>query len=255
MHGMIDKTELTYLSEPARSRIDVTVQSVDCGENGPTLILNRSPFYPQGGGQPSDIGVIEGDGYKFAVRKATLVDGVVHHAGIAVEGEPVPGPAQAAIESAPRALHARLHSAGHLIMTAMFELTGLRAIKGYHFPDGPYVEFDGVLDESTRVGVVEALQRRLNEMITADEEISTEFTTHGQLEAEGVFIPTEIPASKPTRVVTTFGYRSPCGGTHAPRSGDIAGLRVRKVKSKSGRTRVAYELDSAGGGQWPKPLQ
>lgn len=244
MQGIIDKTELTYLSEPERSQIDVNVQAVETDERGMKLILDRTPFYPQGGGQPSDVGVIEGDGFKFTVRKALLADGVVEHFGVPLEGEPVVGRARAAIEAAPRALHAKLHSGGHLIMTAMFELTGLRAVKGYHFPDGPYVEFDGVLDESAKAGIAEALQRRLNEMATADEEISAQLTTRAQLDAEGVFIPMEIPADKPTRVVSTFGYRSPCGGTHVARSGELAGLRVRKVKSKSGRTRVTYELAS-----------
>jgi Ser-tRNA(Ala) deacylase AlaX len=245
MHPTINKTELAYLSEPESATIEVTVQAVENGEEGTTLILDRTPFYPQGGGQPSDVGVIEGEGYRFAVRKAMLVDGVVRHLGSPLEGEPVTGRAKAAIEPAPRERHARLHSAGHLIMTAMFELTGMRAVKGYHFPDGAYVEFDGVMDEPAKAGIVEALQRRLTEMIAADDPITSEFTTPEQLEAENIFVPAELPVDKPTRVVTTFGYRSPCGGTHVPRSGILDGLRIRKVKSKAGRTRVTYEFADA----------
>lgn len=240
--GVMEMTELAYMSAPGETEIEANVSSVENENGGLALVLDRTPFYPQGGGQPSDVGTIEGDGFTFAVRKAVLVDGVVHHQGVAVEGEPVPGPARARIDAGSRAQHAALHSGGHLIMTAVFELTGLRAVKGYHFPAGPYVEFEGILDEQSKAELVDALQRRIDEMVAADEEVLVESTTVGELVAAGVFMPAEVPADKPTRVVTTCGYRSPCGGTHVARTGELAGLRVRRVKSKSGRTRVAYEF-------------
>ncbi len=240
--GVMQMTELAYMSAPDQTEIDANVLSVEDSDGGIALILDRTPFYPQGGGQPSDTGTIEGDGFTFAVRKAVLVDGVVHHQGVAVAGEPATGSVRTRIDASARALHAALHSGGHLIMTAMFELTGLRAVKGFHFPEGAYVEFDGTLDEEAKAEMVEVLQRRIDEMVAADEEVLVESTTVGDLLAEGVFMPAGIPTDKPTRVVTTCGYRSPCGGTHVARTGELADLRVRRVKSKSGRTRVAYEV-------------
>lgn len=245
--GVTEMTELAYMSAPDQTEIEANVLSVENDNGGVALIMDRTPFYPQGGGQPSDTGTIEGDGFAFAVHKAVLVDGVVHHQGSVLTGEPAPGAVTARIDTETRDRHAALHSGGHLIMTAMFELTGLRAVKGFHFPDGPYVEFEGTLDEQTKAELVEALQRRIDEMVAADEEVLVESTTVGELVAEGVFMPTEIPADKPTRVVTTCGYRSPCGGTHVGRTGELSRLRVRRVKSKSGRTRVAYEVAAGQG--------
>ncbi len=244
--GVVQMTELAYMSGPDQTEIEANLLSVEEGGDGMALILDRTPFYPQGGGQPSDTGTIEGDGFAFTVSKAVLVDGVVHHQGVVAAGEPAPGAVRARIDAEPRALHTALHSGGHLIMTAMFELTGMRAVKGFHFPQGAYVEFEGTLDEATKAELVEALQRRIDEMIAADEKVQVESTTVGELLAEGVFMPTDVPADKPTRVVTTCGYRSPCGGTHVARTGELAGLRVRRVKSKSGRTRVAYEVAAEG---------
>jgi Ser-tRNA(Ala) deacylase AlaX len=243
--GVVQMTELAYMSAPDQTEIEANVLSVEEGENGVALILDRTPFYPQGGGQPSDTGTIDGNGFTFTVRKAVLVDGVVHHQGVAT-GEPAPGTVSARIDAESRSLHAALHSGGHLIMTAMFELTGMRAVKGFHFPQGAYVEFEGTLDEATKAEMAETLQRRIDEMVAADEKVLVETTTVGELLAEGVFMPTEVPTDKPTRVVTTCGYRSPCGGTHVARTGELAGLRVRRVKSKSGRTRVAYEVAAEG---------
>jgi Ser-tRNA(Ala) deacylase AlaX len=106
----------------------------------------------------------------------------------------------------------------------------------------PYVEFEGVLDEAEKARAGATLDQRLAEMVDGDEEVVVESTTVSELKAAGVFMPMEIPLDKPTRVVTTFGYQSPCGGTHVKRTAGLYGLHVRGVRSKSGRTRVSYEF-------------
>lgn len=234
-------TDLSYMTAPDQMEMEAMVECVENEDGYVILTLDRTPIYPQGGGQPSDTGTIQGDGYTFAIRKAVLVEGVVRHQGIVLDGEPSPGPAHVKIDPERRSLHAALHSGGHLIMTAMFELTGMRAVKGYHFPDAPYVEFEGMLDEEAKGDVLEALQRRIDEMVESDEEITVESASASELAAEGVYIPAEIPAGMPMRIVTTCGFRSPCRGTHVARTGEMAGLRVRRIKSKKGRSRIAYE--------------
>lgn len=237
-------TELAYMTKPEQMDMEATVDRV-CEEDGfVTLTLDRTPVYPQGGGQPSDTGVIEGDGFTFAIRKAMLVDGVVRHQGVVLEGEPSTGPVRVKVDPDRRSLHTALHSSGHLLMTAMFELTGMRAVKGYHFPDGPYVEFEGIVEEAVRDDLLRLLQDRLDLMVESDEEILVESTSAEKLAAEGVYMPAQPPAGKPMRVVATCGYRSPCGGTHVASTADLAGLKVRRMKSKKGRTRIAYEVEA-----------
>lgn len=238
-------TKLLYIQKPGQLESDVRVTAVEREGDATFLVLDRTPFYPQGGGQPSDVGTITGDGFVFSVVKTVLTDGVVRHFGEPLEGEPAPGEAHARIDPQQRALHAALHSGGHLVMTAMFELAGMRAVKGHHFPDGPYVVFDGALDEEAKEELLDRLQHRLDEMVAADASIDVQLTTVDELRSEGVFMPSAVPTDKPTRVVTTFGYRSPCGGTHLERTGGLAGLKVRRVRNKSGNTRVAYELDES----------
>jgi alanyl-tRNA synthetase len=235
-------TQLAYMTSPEETTITTTVVDLPHDDGMLAVVLAETPFYPQGGGQPSDVGVIEGDGFTFTVRKAVLIDGTVHHQGVVTTGTPSVGPATATIDADLRATHARHHTGGHLVMTAMHEVTGMRAVKGYHFVDGPYVEFDGVLDDDEKARVAAELDQRLAEMIDADAEISVEETTVAELKEQGVFMPMEIPLDKPTRVVTSFGYRSPCGGTHVKRSSELRGLHVKSVRSKSGRTRVSYEF-------------
>src|SRR5579875_64866 len=135
-------TQLAYISTPEATEAEVEVLSVGEEAGAVSVILDSTPFYPQGGGQPSDTGVITGPGFEFVVRKAVLIDGTVHHLGQFVEGSSAHGPGRACVDLERRRLHARLHTAGHLVMTAIYELREMRAIKGFHFPEGPYVEFE-----------------------------------------------------------------------------------------------------------------
>lgn len=240
-------TELAYMTKPEQTDMEALVESVEEEDGCISLVLDRTPVYPQGGGQPSDTATIEGGGYTFAVHKAVLSEGVVRHRGVVLDGEPAPGLARVRIDPERRSLNAALHSGGHLVMTAMFELTGMRAVKGYHFPDGPYVEFEGTVDEEVRSSLLDDLQHRLDEMVASDEEIVIESVSAEALAAEGLWMPTPPPAGKPLRVATTCGFRSPCGGTHVSRTGELAGLKVGRMKSKKGRTRVAYEIGAGAG--------
>ena len=236
-------TELAYMNAPQETEIEATVERVEELDGQLALILDRTPIYPQGGGQPSDTGTIEGDGFVFAIRKAVLVDGEVFHTGDVLEGGPAPGPVEVRVDGSRRARNAALHSGGHLVMTSMFELTGRRAVKGYHFPDGPYVEVEGALTENEKEEVASALQRRVDAMVAADEAIAVESIPADELTARGIYAPVPPPQGKPCRVVTTCGYRSPCGGTHVSSTGELAGLRIRRIKSKKGRTRIAYGIE------------
>lgn len=236
-------TALLYLADPSALSAEVEVLSVS--PEGSEIVLNQTPFYPQGGGQPSDVGQIVGPDFRFEVSKASLVGETVVHAGQAIEGSPHAGIATATVDGDSRARNSRLHSGGHLVMAAVFEISGLRAMKGFHFPDGPYVEFEGAPEEEEREAFLAALERRLDEMVAEDQPITWDFESVDELRARGVFMPMEVPANKPTRVVSTYGYDSPCGGTHVSHGGELAGLRVRGIKVKKGNLRVSYEISDA----------
>ncbi len=101
--------------------------------------MDGTIFYPQGGGQPYDQGVIESAKGKFLVEEVRFVDGIVKHIGMFERGSFEKGDEVTChVDKARRDLHSRLHSAGHIVDMGMTEL-GLGWIpgKGYHFPDGP----------------------------------------------------------------------------------------------------------------------
>ena len=124
----------------------------------PALVLNETLFHAQGGGQPSDSGVItvlnddgsESDA-KFEVNFVKRIPdgGLILHMGSFAAGSEAsftPGArVRLAIDAEKRSLHSKLHSAGHALDAAMCKLkdagnayaAALIPTKGYHFPDAP----------------------------------------------------------------------------------------------------------------------
>ena len=115
----------------------------DLGENKFSIILNQTVFYPQGGGQPYDNGIIKNENAIFNVNEVRFIEGQVHHIGTySKETFKIGDTVDCLVEKERRQLNTRLHSAGHLIDMGLKELgRSWKPGKGYHFPNGPYVEY------------------------------------------------------------------------------------------------------------------
>jgi Ser-tRNA(Ala) deacylase AlaX len=235
-------TELSYLDDSEIYESTAKVESLTTSDDGTvSIVLDRTIFYPQGGGQPTDHGEIETSDGTANITRVSFMDGIVFHAGEIVNGTISPNThATLRIDENRRRLHARLHTGGHVIMTAVDSMLRLPAIKGYHFPDGPYVEFSGTVTPERRESLASDIQQEVDRLVAEDFIVTARFDSVDNLRAANVYIPAEIPAGKPTRVVVTAGYQSPCGGTHVKSLGELKGLSVKGVKAKSGKTRVSY---------------
>ena len=191
------------------------------------VILDQTVFYPQGGGQPSDIGTIESDGSVFEVSKCQIIDDECHHFGAFTNGElKVGDEVLVKIDSTKRDLHARIHTAGHLIDLGLAQLGfDLHPTKGYHFPAGPYIEYGGTLPQDP--DLTQKLEKVLAEIIATDTKTNFEIVqgTHEN--------------GKPMRIMHLEGYPDcGCGGTHVEHLGQIGMIKIRKIKGN----RVAYEV-------------
>ena len=162
--------------------------------------------------------------------------------------------------SAPqRRMHARLHSAGHLLDLAVRQVLRsgavpgappvLVATKGYHFPDGPWVEYAGTLDAAALEPFKAAVSAAAAAALAADVPTGVIELPAGDDAACAAagFAPADTAHLSPGTVVRIVAVGDadnscPCGGTHVKRAGDIGSLRLHKVTSKKGVVRVSYAV-------------
>lgn len=235
-------TDLVYLREMQRLELDATITQVAEQEGRSVVMLDRTIFYPQGGGQPSDRGTIESESGMLQVEAVRWNDGVVAHIGTLTgslaEGDRV----RLSVSRDDRELHTRLHSAGHLVDMAIDRI-GLGWIpgKGFHFPQGPYVEYAGEL-QGEKAGIIEQIETAARSILEEQPVTTVHFVDAGDLARYCRFVPDYIPGGKPIRVVTYGDFGVACGGTHVARLDEIGSLTIRKIKAKGDAIRVSYDI-------------
>lgn len=210
------------------------------------VILDRSIFYPAGGGQPGDTGRIAWEGIAAEVvdtRKAE--DGGV--ALILAEGAaapPVGAVLQTELDWERRHLHMRIHTALHLLSVVLpYPVTGgsIGAGKGrldFDLPESP--ERDGI-------------ETALNALIARDLAVSDVWITDDELAANPGLVKTmsvKPPTGQGRVRLVRIGAGAdqidlqPCGGTHVARTGEIGAVVVGKIEKKGKQNRrVAIALD------------
>ena len=229
--------ELVDLEESARKHGRYSIET------------EASIFHPQGGGQPSDKGCIKcGDSVMDVrfVQANPVSQRIVHmcelQSGSAdefKEGSTV----ELHVDATARLLHARLHSAGHAIDTAMLR-AGLydkvRPAKGYHFTDAPYVEFEGELSEETIAAMPDLLNEQLGLIVA--ENLSTTISYLSREDAAAMCGGDLTSYPETVRVVDVAGHPCPCGGTHVENTSELGKVVVTKVKRKKRIIKVSYVL-------------
>lgn len=224
------QTKLIYMENMHQYTCVATVAEIR-KENGiTTIILNQTVFYPQGGGQPYDTGIISNDHGVFTVTEVRYEDGAVHHSGTFEIGEFTIGETVTCeIDIEKRKIHTRLHSAGHLLDIAIKELNlTWKPGKGYHFPQGPYVEYSGNINKDEVQAVIQSIETRCKEIILRNIETKIEFSE------------TVTRDGKPLRTIYYGDIGVPCGGTHVANLRDIGEMVIRKIKQDKGVIKVSY---------------
>lgn len=210
------------------------------------VVLRETPFHPQGGGQPADHGRVEGRAGALVVEDVRVADGDVLHKG-RLEGTLQQGDEVAArVDEARRHRMSRLHSAGHVVDMAIAAL-GWTWVpgKGYHFPDGPYVEYRGSLDGRGADEVAAEIEAEARRITTEGCPVTLRFVRADSGDAALRFMPPGMAGDDEIRVVEYGSFAVPCGGTHVKNLSDVDGLTIRKVREKSGVVRVSYALGTA----------
>jgi Ser-tRNA(Ala) deacylase AlaX len=235
----LDYLENTYLFQSSAKLIEI----LDT-ERGVALVLDCTVFHPQGGGQPADTGIVKSETGEFVVTDTRLNEnGIIYHFGEFTHGSINNGDTvRLEIDQNARILHARLHSAGHLIDIAVRKagLTNLIPTKGYHFTNGANVEYQGSLENAG--DWAETIEKLSNQLVNDSIDIHAK-----QLNADqAASMSFSSPQGKTSRFVWLENNESDgcgCGGTHLNNSKEIGQIIIRKIKTKKGVTKISYTLD------------
>jgi Ser-tRNA(Ala) deacylase AlaX len=240
----MNPTKLVYLEDFNLLTGEAIVLEVLKENDRDVVILDRTIFYPQGGGQPYDKGMIESASGKFIVEEVRFIEGIVKHFGVFERGAFVVGEAvKCSVDAVRRALHSRLHSAGHVVDMAVVSL-GLpwKPGKGYHFPDGPYVEYAGSSEGLDKEKLKTDIETACNKFIAEDRATKLMFMSKEEMSTVCHSVPDYLPEGKPGRVVMYGDFGVPCGGTHVNNLSEIQPMTIRKIKTEGGTIRVGYDV-------------
>lgn len=227
-------TERLYLEDAYLA--DCTATVLESGAAG--VILDRTVFYPRGGGQPGDRGRLTGDG--VAVDVDDTVHGedgrIIHLATAASDLPPAGTQVGISIDWRRRYAHMRMHTALHLLGVALpYGVTG-----GNITAERSRLDFD--MQESPDREVVE---QTLNRLIGEDHPVSSLWIDEEELDARPELIRT-LSVRPPRgagriRLLQIPGLDlQPCGGTHVRRTGEIGPMRIARIEKKGRRNRRVY---------------
>jgi alanyl-tRNA synthetase len=245
-------TERIYLSDSYVRRFDARVTAVRALDGRPAVVLDRTAFYPEGGGQPADRGTLGG----VPVADVRDVDGEVLHL---LDGPAPTGGVSCEVDWRRRFDHMQQHHGQHLLSAAFERLLGARTASFHLGTESCTIDLDAPL---ARLGP-EALGRAeaaANELVVRDLEVEARERTPEELAA----LPLRKDAVKGTRIVVVrSGGRvaggdaapgparpadvadaSPCGGTHPRRTGEVGSIAVLGGQKWGGGVRVEFVCGS-----------
>lgn len=209
------------------------------------VVLDKTAFYPDSGGQPHDTGVLvrEGDGREFPVTYTRKMDDLISHevaitdsgSGLAA-GDRVTG----RIDWERRHLFMRSHTACHVLSAVIHKETGA-LITGNRIGEAK-TRVDFSLKDFDR-SEIKAYEEKTNEIL--DQNIPVEIKILSREEAlkipSIVKLKMDLPDRADMRIIDIVGYDAQaCGGTHVGNTGEIGHIEVVKAENKGKNNRRIY---------------
>ena len=213
------ETEKLYYADPFLKEFTATVLDCQAGKNGYTVTLDRTAFYPEGGGQPADHGTLDG----AAVTDVHEKNGVIfHNVDRAVEiGKTVTG----AIDWARRFDHMQQHSGEHICSGLICGRYGCDNV-GFHMgTDIVTIDFNADIPWEELLEI----EGQANRYIQEDHPIDIQF--HRGAELDAIDYRSKKPLEGDVRIVAFPGADCcACCGTHVLRSGQVGLVKFLSVQ-------------------------
>ncbi len=230
-------SELMYLTDAYLTSFTATVVEVDPD----TVVLDRTAFYPTGGGQPNDTGMLGGFAVSDVRKDGDLVRHTVGNGHTLAVGQTVEG----VIDWERRHQLMRTHTALHVLCGVIWNQWKVPVTGGNMEPLSARMDFEFDPLPADFGATVESL---VNAELAADRRIEVAFLPRDTAVMDEDLIRTKVSMIPPTvreiRVVDIIGLdKQADGGTHVRRTGEVGRIRVVKTESKGkGNKRIRLEI-------------
>ncbi|HOK58893.1 MAG TPA: alanine--tRNA ligase [Methanothrix sp.] len=238
-----EKTERLFYHRPFDQEFDATVLGIFEG----CVVLDRTLFYPEGGGQPADHGVLVRGEQVFNVNDVQMIDGVVLHR-VEPEGLSPGDMVTGRIDMRRRMAHARHHTATHIINDSAKRILGRHVWQAGAQKSEDRARLD--ISHYRRISDVElkAIELEANRRVMEMIPVVTEFMPRE--EAERLFgfqlYQGGVPPGREIRVVRVGSDIEACAGTHVTNTGMIGPIKIlRTERVQDGVERIEFAAGEA----------
>lgn len=206
------------------------------------IVFDQTIFYPMGGGQPTDQGIVCGDNWTGKVIQILQKEGKIIHYIESDEPPPVGTRLHQKLDWERRYRHMRLHSGGHIVDFALYLLgyspNCLMPLKGDHGKK-PVICYQGILGKDIR----DELEEKANELVSQNLSFSCRVVEHNELEKEAIYLQPGLPKNKPLRLLTLNGIGSVAdGGTQVKSASEVGKISIHSIETEAGMTYIHYRI-------------
>ena len=228
------------------------------------IVLDRTPFYAEGGGQVGELGEIRSATGVFEVQDTKKSGQAIIHYGVVTMGEiNAQQTADAQVLSSIRAASAKNHSATHLLHAALRQVLGNEVTQKGSLVSSEVLRFDFSYDKPVSAAEISRIERLVNEQIQANTPARIEHMSIDEAMKQGAMALFGEKYGNDVRVLTmgtdsiVDGQRQPfsielCGGLHVKRTGDIG---VLNITSESGIAAGIRRIEAVTGMNAIKNIQ
>jgi alanyl-tRNA synthetase len=223
------RCERLYYADSYLREFEARVVRTVADPRGARVYLDRTAFYPESGGQPSDRGTLAGIAVLDVIDEG---DAVAHIVAGSLSGETVTG----RIDWERRFDHMQQHTGQHLLSAAFERAGGYKTVSFHLGAESSTIDLD-----SDRVGAqqVEAAEEAANQMVFEDRPVQISFRSAAETQQLDLRKPTFREGDIRLVEVPDFDL-SACGGTHVGRTGGVGTIAIRKLDRAKGLTRVEF---------------
>ncbi|MCX8160134.1 MAG: alanine--tRNA ligase-related protein [Candidatus Saccharicenans sp.] len=223
-------TERLYFQDAYLQEFSARVTGRESREGNPVVVLDRTAFYPESGGQPHDLGWLDA----VRVIRVEEENGLILHF---LEKElSAVDQVRGRIDWPRRFDHMQQHTGQHILSQAFYEVVKGETLSFHLGQEESTVEIGipAIKDET-----LQRVEELANRIVFSDLEVKTYFLS----EMELTTVPLRKPPKKsgPVRVVEVSGFDySACGGTHCRRTGEVGLIKILKQEKIRGNLRFSF---------------